>query len=131
MNKRCLILLLSAMNLLLLGALALSVYTPPSALAQAAGARRGEYLLFGARADVTNDAIYLLDAGNKKLHLFRSAYPREPVTGATAVAYVRLRHRLSGMIGSRALHSTTTNAASSATPMATRLKTAGFVQSLG
>src|SRR5437763_413509 len=91
MNKRSLILLLIGVNLFLLGVLALSVYTPPSALAQTVGARPGSYLLFAGRADVTNDAMYLLDAGTKKLHVFRSAYPRSPVNGMTAVAYASTR----------------------------------------
>jgi hypothetical protein len=91
MHKRGLIFLLIGVNVMLAAAIMFTLHTPPSALAQAVGARRGEYLLFSARADVTNDAIYLLDAGNKKIYVFRSAFPRNPVTGATAVAHVSTR----------------------------------------
>jgi len=91
MNKRGVIVLLIGVNVLLLAAVTFTVYTPPSALAQAVGARRDEYLLFSARAEVLNDAIYMLDAANHKLHVFRSAFPRNPVTGATTIGYFSTR----------------------------------------
>jgi len=91
MNKRGLIVLLVGLNALLLAAIAFTVYTPPSALAQMVGARAGNYLIFGARADVNNDAIYLLDAPNKMIHVFRSTLPRNPVNGATTLRYMSTR----------------------------------------
>jgi hypothetical protein len=91
MNKRGMIILLIGVNVLLLAAITFTVYTPPSAFAQAMGGRHGEYLLFSARAEVLNDAIYMLDAANHKLHVFRSAFPRNPATGATSVAYFSTR----------------------------------------
>jgi hypothetical protein len=89
MRKRGLIVILAGINLLLLGAIVFTVYTPPSAMAQAVGARRGEYLLFSARVEANNDAIYMLDAGNRKLHIFRSFFPRDVL--ATTVGYVTTR----------------------------------------
>lgn len=91
MNKRSVILLLIGVNVMLLAAIGFTVYTPPSAYAQAAGARRGEYLLLGARAEVLNDAVYMLDAGNRKLHVFRLAFPRNAITGATSVGLAGTR----------------------------------------
>jgi hypothetical protein len=89
MRKRGLIVLLAGVNLLLLGAVVFTVYTPPSALAQAVGARRGEFLLLSARAESTNDAIYMIDAGARKVHVFRSIFPR--LNNATDVGWVSTR----------------------------------------
>ncbi len=86
MTKRGLIILLAGVNLFLLAAIVFTAYTPPSALAQAVGARRGEYLLLAGRGDVANDAIYLIDSGGKKLHVFRSLVPRA-ANGATDVGH--------------------------------------------
>lgn len=76
MTRRGLLVLLVGLNLGLLVALVSRVYTPDSAYAQAAGARPGSYMLVAGRAEVGNDAVYLIDAANRQLHIFRSTYPR-------------------------------------------------------
>lgn len=76
MTKRSLLVLLVGLNLGLLVALVSRVYTPDSAYAQAVGARPGNYMLVAGRAEVGNDAVYLIDAANRQLHIFRSTYPR-------------------------------------------------------
>lgn len=86
MNKRVLIALLIGLNVFLLLALVFAAYQPPSAFAQAVGARRGEYLLFSTTAEVGSDAVYLLDAGTRQIHWFRSTYPH-PAGTPIAVAY--------------------------------------------
>ncbi|MBI4578622.1 MAG: hypothetical protein HY718_02915 [Planctomycetes bacterium] len=75
MTKRIAIILLVGLNLFLLAVLMLGSYTPPQALAQAL-ARSGEYILVCARAEQSNDAIYLLDLRTRQLHAFRSTFPR-------------------------------------------------------
>ncbi len=92
MSKRVLVVLLVGVNVLLLAALILTVFSPPRAMAQAAAAaaRRGETMLFSARAEVGNDAVYLLDSGARQLHVFRTTFPR--VGGQpTRVRYVTSR----------------------------------------
>jgi hypothetical protein len=81
MSKRVLILALAAVNLVLLLVLVLSTYTPSQAFAQGLS-RSGEYILVAAKAEQTNDAIYLLDLRTRQLHAFRSTFPRaggEPI----------------------------------------------------
>ncbi|HOA74559.1 MAG TPA: hypothetical protein PL151_09730 [Phycisphaerae bacterium] len=81
MSKRVLVIMLVALNLALLAGLILSTYTPPQAFAQGLN-RSGEYLLVAAKAEQTNDAIYLVDLRTRQLHAFRSTFPRaggEPI----------------------------------------------------
>lgn len=73
MTRRAWIVLLAGVNVMLLAAIVLTVYTPPSALMQAVAARRGEYLTVSGRGEVSNDALYLIDAGAHKIHIFRTA----------------------------------------------------------
>lgn len=87
MTKRSLIVLLVGVNLFLFSVLVLSTYTPPQAFAQGLS-RGGEYMLVSARAEQSNDAIYLLDLRMRQLHVFRSTFPR--VGGEPA--RVTLRH---------------------------------------
>lgn len=75
MSKRVVVIGLAAVNLGLLAAFILSTYSPPQAFAQGL-ARSGEYLLIAAKAEQTNDAIYLLDLRTRQLHAFRSTFPR-------------------------------------------------------
>lgn len=75
MNKRVLLVFLVGVNVLLLAVLLLNAYQPASAYAQATGARRGDYVLFSAQAEVGNEAVYLLDGATRQLHVFRSNYP--------------------------------------------------------
>lgn len=85
MTRRAWIVLLAGVNVALLAAIVLTVYTPPSALAQAVAARRGEYLLVSGRAEVSNDALFLVDAGGRKLHIFRTAIRQSNVEPAVMV----------------------------------------------
>lgn len=77
MSKRSLLVLLVGLNLALLAALILSVYTPPAAYAQAPG-RSGDYLLVSGRIQAEHDAVYLFDLRNRLLHVFR-AVPGQPI----------------------------------------------------
>jgi hypothetical protein len=75
MSKRAVLILLVGLNLLLLAVLLLSTYTPPAAFAQGL-TRGGEFLLLTARAEQSNDAIYLLDLRTRQLHVYRTNFPR-------------------------------------------------------
>ena len=75
MTRRVVIVLMAGLNLLLLAVLLLGSYSPPAAFAQAM-ARGGEFILISARAEQSNDAIYLLDLRTRQLHTFRSPFPR-------------------------------------------------------
>ncbi len=77
MSRQSVLVLLVGLNLLLLGAIILSVYTPPAALAQAPG-RSADYLLVSGRIQVEHDAVYLFDLRNRLLHVFR-AVPGQPI----------------------------------------------------
>jgi hypothetical protein len=77
MSKRAVIVLLAGFNVLLLAALVLTTFSPPTAFGQAAAAaKRGEVMLMSARTDVGTDAVWLVDAGNKQLRVFRPNLPR-------------------------------------------------------
>ncbi|MGB9626924.1 MAG: hypothetical protein ACPMAQ_18885, partial [Phycisphaerae bacterium] len=60
MSRQSVLVLLVGLNLLLLGAIILSLYTPPAALAQAPG-RSADYLLVSGRIQIEHDAVYLFD----------------------------------------------------------------------
>lgn len=75
MSKRVVVFLLAALNLGLLAVLALTSYSPSQAFAQGLS-RSGEYILIAAKAEQTNDAMYLLDLRTRQLHAFRSTFPR-------------------------------------------------------
>ena len=75
MTKRAVIVLMVAVNLALLSVLLLISYTPSPVFAQLA--RGGEFMMVSARAEQSNDAIYLLDLRTRQLHVFRTNYPRE------------------------------------------------------
>lgn len=77
MSKRTLLVLLVGLNLVLFGAMILSVYSPPAAYAQAPG-RSGDYLLVAGRVQADYDAVYLFDLRNRLLHVFR-AVPGTPI----------------------------------------------------
>jgi hypothetical protein len=77
MSKRSVLVLLVGLNLVLLGALILSVYSPPAAYAQAPG-RSGDYLLVSGRVQAAYDAVYLFDLRNRLLHVFRAG-PGQPI----------------------------------------------------
>lgn len=74
MTRRVVIVMLVGINLVLLAVLVLSAYSPPQAMAQSVG-RGGEFILVSAAAQVENDAIYLIDIRNRRLHAFRSTFP--------------------------------------------------------
>jgi hypothetical protein len=77
MSRRVILVLLVGLNLALLACLVLSTYSPPAAFAQEA-ARPGGYVLLAAQAEVSNDAIYLLDVKAQQLHVYRTNYPHMP-----------------------------------------------------
>ena len=77
MSRRVILVLLTGLNLALLACLVLSTYSPPAALAQEAP-RTGGYLVVAAQAEVSNDAIYVLDAVARQLHVYRTNYPHMP-----------------------------------------------------
>lgn len=82
MSRHAVLVLLVGLNLLLLAALILSVYSPPPAYAQAA-ARSGDYILLSGRIQASHDAVYLFDLRNRLLHTFR-ATPGQPTRIAPA-----------------------------------------------
>ncbi len=74
MTRQSLLVFLVGLNLFLLGALVLSVYTPPAAHAQAEGQAGGaQYLLLSGRVQAGHDNVYLLDSRNRLLHTFQSS----------------------------------------------------------
>ena len=74
-TKHSLIVLLSLVNLVLLAALVLGSYSPPTALAQA-GARPGDFIsVTAAAASQSYDVLYVLDVRERKLFGF---YPSAP-----------------------------------------------------
>jgi hypothetical protein len=87
MTKRAVVILLVAVNLVLFSVLVLSSYTPPQAFAQGL-ARGGEFMLISARAEQSNDAVYLLDLRTRQLHVFRTNFPR----AGGEITRVTLRH---------------------------------------
>ena len=76
MSKSALIVLLLGVTLFLLSCLILTAYTPPAALAAEAAESSEGFLLFAAEAERQNEAIYLLDTRNHRLHAFRTNFPR-------------------------------------------------------
>ena len=74
MSRQAFIILLVGVNLLLLGVLILSSYSPPEAQAQPVSLR-GEFILVSAQATEDNDAIYLFDLARRQMHVFRAAVP--------------------------------------------------------
>ena len=83
------IVLLVGLNLALLAALVLSVYEPPAAMAQEAVGDSG-FILISAEAELDNEATYLLDVRNNRLHAFRTTFPH--LAGqAVAVGHVAFR----------------------------------------
>lgn len=87
MNKSSLIVLLVGVNLFLLSCLILTAYTPPTALAEEAAESTEGFVLFAAEAERQNDAVYLLDTKNHRLHAFRTNFPRV-AGGPTAIAWL-------------------------------------------
>jgi hypothetical protein len=87
MNKSALIVLLVGVNLFLLSCLILTAYTPPSAAAEEAAKSKKEFILFSAEAERDNEAVYLLDARNHRLHAFRTNFPRV-AGGPTVIAWL-------------------------------------------
>jgi hypothetical protein len=73
MTRQAVLVLLVGLNLLLLGAIVLSVYTPPAAYGQAAAGRAGDYLLVSGRIAPNHNAVYLFDLRNRLLHVFRAS----------------------------------------------------------
>lgn len=87
MNKSSLIVLLVGVNLFLLSCLILTAYTPPTALAEEAAESDEGFVLFAAEAERQNDAVYLLDTQNHRLHAFRTNFPRV-AGGPTMIAWL-------------------------------------------
>lgn len=81
MTRRVLIVLLAGLNLFLLASLVFTVYSPPSAFAQALP-RAGDYLMLSAQTETDNDVLYLLDSRARRLYAFRTTFPRMPGTSA-------------------------------------------------
>ncbi|UCD28836.1 MAG: hypothetical protein JSV03_17460 [Planctomycetota bacterium] len=75
MSKQTLIMLLIGVNFFLLACLLLTAYSPPLALAQDIEQLGNNYLLITAEAETFNDAVYLLDLQNDRLHVFRTNFP--------------------------------------------------------
>lgn len=75
MSKRALIVVLTALNIFLAAFLVFSTYSPPAAMAQEA-ARRGNFIMVAAEAELNNDAVYLVDVRNHRMHVFRTNFPR-------------------------------------------------------
>lgn len=65
--------------MLLLAGLVLVSYTPPTAMAQAAGtpAAGPGYALLACQVEIGNDVIYVLDGRNQLLHAFRTPFPHQ------------------------------------------------------
>jgi hypothetical protein len=81
MSKRAIFLFLAGLNSALAAALLLSAYRLPSAFAQEAPeAEESGLIMVSAKAESTNDAVYLVDTKNHRLHVFRSNVPREAGT---------------------------------------------------
>ena len=78
MRKQSLIILLVGLNLCLLTCLLLVHYTPPQALAQEVAQAGNRYILITAEVETFNDAIYLLDTKDDRLHVFRTNHPHLP-----------------------------------------------------
>lgn len=72
MSKRVAIIALAGVNAVLLWCLLSSATSGPQALAQEAGAAQGEFIVIAARAKQNQDALYLLDVENQRLHAFRT-----------------------------------------------------------
>ena len=68
-TKRSLIAALVGVNLFLLAALLLSSYTPPAAHAQRVGGA-WNYIAVSCEVDESYDAFYLVDLGQRRLHVF-------------------------------------------------------------
>ncbi len=92
MHKDAWLVFLVGLNLTLLAALLLSVYEPPAAFAQEAGNDSG-FILVSAEAELDNEATYLLDVRNNRLHAFRTTFPHLPGQPVAVghVAYRELR----------------------------------------
>lgn len=87
MHKSALIILLVGVNLFLLSCLILTAYTPPAAMAQEVAESKDGFILFSAEAERQNEAVYLLDTRNHRLHAFRTNFPRV-VGGPTMIAWL-------------------------------------------
>jgi hypothetical protein len=77
MTRRVLIFLLAGLNLFLLACLAFTVYSPPTAFAQALP-RTGDYLMIAAQTETDNEVLYLIDSKARRMYAFRTTYPRMP-----------------------------------------------------
>ena len=69
MNKRTCLSLLVCVNLVLLTAIVLFAYSPPTALAQGTGLA-GNYLVVAGEIQNEYDALYLIEMRSRTLHVF-------------------------------------------------------------
>jgi hypothetical protein len=75
MTKRVLIVLLAGLNLVLLVGFLSRAFSPQPAWAQ--GAARGhDYALIAGRLAQGNDALYMIDGSARRMHVFRTNFPR-------------------------------------------------------
>ena len=75
MSKQALVILLVGLNLFLLACLLLTSYSPPQAVAEEVAQIPNRYILITAEVETFNDAIYLLDTQDDRLHVFRTNHP--------------------------------------------------------
>ena len=69
LSKRGIIAALVGLNLVLLAAILLSVWSPPAAYAQRMGGS-GQFIAVTCEADEAHDVLYLVDLPNRTLHAF-------------------------------------------------------------
>ena len=86
-SKRSTIVALTGLNLLLLAALILSSYAPPSAYAQGRG-RAGDYLMATVQIHEDYDALTIINVPRGFLHVF---VPRE-IKGGAKLAWTNTRN---------------------------------------
>ncbi len=70
MSKRSVISALIGVNLFLLSALLMSSFSPPAAMAQRVGAS-SNFVAVTSQSDTDYDVLFLLDLGERRLHLFK------------------------------------------------------------
>lgn len=75
MSRQAILVVLVGVNLLLLGTILISAYSPPAAFAQGVGAS-GNYILVSGQIDRGHDAVYLFDLRNRLLHVIRATRGR-------------------------------------------------------
>ncbi len=79
MNKKSIIVGLVGLNLLLLAALILASYDPPTANAQVRGGRAGDFLMATVQIHEDYDALAIINVPLGVMHVF---VPRETKAGA-------------------------------------------------